>query len=394
MSNMSELNFFLFITNIFVILLCGALLPLMPFFTRKSFLFGVKVPPSAQQTDEAKALKRRYVLVTALGGAAMLAVCVWQYLTVPHVTLLAVLYMPFLLIAIEFAVYVPNHRKALELKRSRGWVASEKVFADTKTSFTRGRLSSMPQFWYVISMLLVFASFAIILAKYPSLPEQIPTHWNIRMEPDAWATKSIPAALSMPLIGLGMVVLLWLVGVLIEKAKLQIDFGEPAKSFAQHKKYRHLMGHSVGIAAVGAALMFLLIACQTAIPDFAVPMPVDIGISLLAFVPMVIVGIRSGQGGTLLKVSAKEMKAVGAATATSFADEADARAADKSDDAHWALGLFYHNPDDPACFVGNRFGYNIGFNYSRLSVKIGVAILVAVLAICYVWMTVKFAAMM
>jgi uncharacterized membrane protein len=56
-----------------------------------------------------------------------------------------------------------------------------------------------------------------------------------------------------------------------------------------------------------------------------------------------------------------------------------------SDDKYWALGLFYHNPDDPACFVGNRFGGNIGFNYSRLPVKIGVTLGIAVTAATYVW---------
>jgi uncharacterized membrane protein len=52
--------------------------------------------------------------------------------------------------------------------------------------------------------------------------------------------------------------------------------------------------------------------------------------------------------------------------------------------------LFYHNPDDPACFIGNRFGGNIGFNYARLPVKIGAVIGIAAFVAGYAWMVVLF----
>jgi uncharacterized membrane protein len=381
LGNLGELNFFLFITNICVVLLCGALLPLMPFLTRKSFLFGVKVPPDAQRTNEARALRRRYILVTAAGGAAMVAFCVWQYLMAPNLTIFTVMYLPLVLVVIEFAVYVPNHRKALALKKLHGWRATEKAFADTKTSFTRGNLSAMPHFWYVISLLIVFPLFVVALVEYPSLPSQIPIHWDFEMQPNAWVDKSLGAALLVPLMGLGIVALLWSIGILIEKAKLQIDFGEPAKSFAQHKKYRRWMGHACGVLAVGIAVMILLSGLGTAMPGFTVSLWLPLGVVTVSAIPIFVVSIRAGQGGALLKVSAADLSAavVGADGGTG-----DANA---SDDDCWAWGLFYHNPNDPAYFVGNRFGVNIGFNYSRLPVKIGVATAVAALAACYIWLT-------
>ncbi|MDR2670516.1 MAG: hypothetical protein LBC26_02190, partial [Oscillospiraceae bacterium] len=84
----------------------------------------------------------------------------------------------------------------------------------------------------------------------------------------------------------------------------------------------------------------------------------------------------------LLKVNAAEI------TAAANGDIAGHNA--MNDDRYWALGLFYHNPDDPACFVGNRFGGNIGFNYARLPVKIGVTLGIAALAAAYVWMIILF----
>lgn len=379
---MSELHAFLFITNLCVVLFCGALLPVVPLLTRKSFLFGVKVPPEAQATDEAKALKRNYVTVTTAGGVIVLAASVWQYMAAPNYTMLAVMFSPFALMAAQFAAFVPNHAKALKLKARLGWRVAETKYADTKTSFTRGNLSAMPHFWYIAAIIFVFASFAIALARYPSLPDSIPTHWNFNMEPDAWSPKSLGTVLFVSVLNIAMVAIMWLTGVLIEKAKLQIDHREPAKSFAQHKKYRRLMGHGIGFLAVTLAAAFLILSLQTAFVGFTAPMWLILGLILVPSLLLCIISVRAGQGGGLLKVSAPEI------TAAANSDTAGNHA--MSDDKYWALGLFYHNPDDPACFVGDRFGGNIGLNYARLPVKIGTAVGVAALVASYAWVIVRF----
>ena len=57
------------------------------------------------------------------------------------------------------------------------------------------------------------------------------------------------------------------------------------------------------------------------------------------------------------------------------------------DDRNWILGMFYFNPEDPAHIVEGRFGTNIGLNYARLPVKIGMVLFLACLVALYVWMT-------
>jgi uncharacterized membrane protein len=379
---MRELDVVLFITNICVVILCGALLPIIPLLTRKSFLFGVKVPPEVQATDEAKALKRNYITITIIGGLIVLAASIWQYIVAPHYTIFSLLFFPFVLIAVQFFAFVPNHGKALGLKTALGWNVAEISFADTKTSFTRGNLSAMPHFWYVVSLIIVFASFVVILARYPSLPDPIPTHWGFDMEPDAWMPKTAGTALLMPLLDLGAVALMWLVGAIIEKAKLQIDYKEPAKSFAQHKKYRLLMGHSIGILTIALSVLFFILGLQTAFAGFTVPLWLALAIVIAPSIAVCAIAVRAGQGGTLLKVNAAEITA--AANGSIVGNSA------MSDDKYWAWGLFYHNPDDPACFVGNRFGGNIGVNYSHLPVKIGVTLGITAFVSLYAWMVVLF----
>lgn len=379
---MNELNVFLFITNICVVLLCGALLPVLPLLTRKSFLFGVKIPPEVQNTDEAKALKRKYITITVFGGIIVLAASIYQYLAAPNYTIYAVMFFPLVLAAIQLTAFVQNHSKALELKSRLGWNVAEIQYADTTTSFTRGSLSAMPHFWYVISLILIFVSLIIVGVQYPNLPDSIPTHWNINMEPDSWSPKSLGTMLTMPLLNLVMLAFMWLIGVIVERAKLQIDYKEPAKSFAQHKKYRRLMGHGIGFLAFAIVVLFLVLGFQSVFVGFALPMWLTLAIAIVPCILLVVVAVRSGQGGTLLKVDATEVAVAGGG------DIAGNNA--MSEDRYWAWGLFYHNPNDPAYFVGDRFGTNLGFNYSRLPVKIGVAIGVAAFIACYVWLILLF----
>ncbi|MEG6522673.1 SdpI family protein [Desulfotomaculum sp. 1211_IL3151] len=55
--------------------------------------------------------------------------------------------------------------------------------------------------WLTIIILLAY--WAVCASFYPALPEQVPTHWNIRGEVDGYSHKSV-AALIMPLLPLGI----------------------------------------------------------------------------------------------------------------------------------------------------------------------------------------------
>ena len=376
---MSELNIFLFVSNICVAVLVGALLPIIPFLTRKSFLFGVKVPPEAQTTDEAKKLKRNYIIVTTAGALIILVASIVQFIIAPDCTIITVLYYPFLLIAVQLGVFVPSHRKALKLKSCLNWNVTEMQFADTKASFTRGNLSSMPRFWYVISFLIVLASFVIALVKYPTLPDSIPTHWDFNVQPDAWKDKSVGTVLIMPVINLLMFIVTWFAGVLIEKTKLQIDHKEPAKSFAQHEKYRRIMGHGLGFFSVVFVFMFFISGLMPLYHDFTVPLWLTMSLGVGSGIPICVIAVRAGQSGVLLKVDITEV--------SDATDDELAGNSAMSDDRLWVWGMFYCNPEDPAYFVGDRFGSNIGLNYSRLPVKIGVTILTVALVVSYILMT-------
>jgi len=378
---MTNMNLVFFIINLGVIALCGVFAAVVPALTRRSYLFGVKIPMEQRAGPEAKRLIWRYIAICGLSVAAIAALNAVQYVFFPERTLVAMLYYPLLIIPMQMAAYVPNWRAALRLKEERGWQVSEAAFAETGSSFSRGNLQALPWVWYVASLAVILAGLVAALVRYPSLPEIIPTHFDINMEPDAWAPKSLGIVLAIPLINLATLLIMFVTGVMFVRAKLQIDPQKPALSFAQHRAYRKLMGHAMGSLTFSIALMMALVELPTVFEGFSIPFWIVIALILLPTAGLIGVVVYAGQGGCKLKPKVIE-------TGESPALTGRPGAPGRSDDRYWALGMFYHNREDPAIVVEDRFGSNLGFNYARRPVQVGLGIFLALFAAGYAWLTV------
>jgi len=59
-----------------------------------------------------------------------------------------------------------------------------------------------------IGLLLIIATFVVGIIVYPSLPEQVPSHWNIRGEVDDYSSR-FWGAFGIPLLNLGLFCLMW-----------------------------------------------------------------------------------------------------------------------------------------------------------------------------------------
>jgi hypothetical protein len=114
---MKELNVFCFAINLAITVLLGVLLPIVPTLTRKSLLFGVKVPPEQSESGEARALKRRCIAVCIVGSVAILGLAIAQFAAFPDLTLLGSMYFPLLFFAVQLAAFIPNHSAAIAFER-------------------------------------------------------------------------------------------------------------------------------------------------------------------------------------------------------------------------------------------------------------------------------------
>jgi uncharacterized membrane protein len=242
----------------------------------------------------------------------------------------------------------------------------------------------MPWGWYVAGLVIIVASVIIALSEYPALPDRIAMHFDINMEPDAWTNKSLPSVLFLPITNFFILAGMWSAGVLVIEEKLQIDRQNPALSFAQHNVYRRRMGHGIGLMALAIAASFSLYGFAQIWRDFRFPFWLTLVVQFASMAPLVVISVRSGQGGCKIKPKTADMGFPGEKCRLA----GPGNAADCGDDKYWALGMFYHNPDDPARIVEDRFGNGLGFNYSRASVKIGAAVCVLIMAATYAWLTV------
>jgi len=378
---MKELNIFCFAVNLIVIAFVGLLMALMPSITQKTLLFGVRVPPQEAACLQARTLIRRYRLVCVISAVCVFIACITQFAVAPDFTVLGSLYYPLLILAAQMAAYIPAWKAAKRLKEEKGWQVSAALYADTQSSYSRGQIRSMPWFWYLAALAIAFASAIIELIEYPNLPAQIPSHFGINMEPDAWSDKSIGLALSMPLINIGTAVCMFVAGLIFHKAKLQLNTADPALSFAQHSAYRRLMGNWLGFYTLCLSVSFFLMGLSALYwQSFKLPFWLSMVLDFAPLLPLCTAAIRAGQSGSKLKP--KNYSSEGMAKRNTFSTDSV-----RSDDDLWVLGMFYYNPDDPTALIEDRFGSGVGFNYARASVKAGVSALTLSVIAVYIWIS-------
>jgi len=386
---LQDVQVLLFIINLLLVGMMAVFVSILPVVTRKTLLFGVRIPESAGRGPEASDLKRRFIATVLAGSVGVAAIAVAQYLIAPDYTLLSTLYFPFLMVALQYAAFIPRWKRVLELKAEKNWITPVPGTVETRSAVEREKLLSFPKGWYLLGLILVLAGGILSLARYPSLPDRIATHWNIAMEPDVWSDKSLVAVLMMPLIALGTVLLMAASNIMVYRMKLQVDAERPALSYAQHRLYRKMMSNALGIVTVSITVFLLstqLMVLGLWMPSAGLMAGITVALLIICCVPFVYIAVKAGQSGNKLLIPEDEL------TISSGRVRAPVRAVhpEQGDDRHWKLGLFYYNKDDPAILVEDRFGTNAGLNYARPVALVVSGALALMIAAIYIVVTLVF----
>ncbi|MEA4890597.1 MAG: DUF1648 domain-containing protein [Clostridiaceae bacterium] len=390
MKDASQVNQLFFILNIFMILVIGTLLAILPYITRKVLLFGIRVPEMAHTLLEVGRMKRFYTIMMALVTLAALGAAVAgnAYGTVAN--LMICLYAPLVMMLAQFIVYLRCWRHSAALKARENWIIPSVGTAETRSARSRERFGGLPWIWYWGSFGLILLTLLLSLTFYPSMPDTIITHWNGAMEADAWAPKSLGHILAIPIISLVMLLIMLASNLAVYRMKLQVSQENPALSFAQHRVYRRLMSHMLGFITLCMTLMFLLMQPMIMniwVPDTAVLMALILIPTVLMILPAIYVSVKAGQSGTKLRPAITEADV--AAAGYPPPDGLPLRKT-YSDDRYWKLGLFYYNPDDPSLLVEDRFGNNGGLNYARPAGIVLIVLLILFTAATYIGSTLLF----
>ncbi len=380
---MNRLNWILFGANLLMVLLIGGINMLTPYIVRRSLLFGVRVPEEVHGQPEVKGLKKRFVLWNLPLMGAMILLAVLQFVLFPNATLLGTMYLPLVYGPLLLTIYYPFHKQAKTMKQQQNWRPDPRVKVDLSSVLAKQKLKGLPWGWYLASGLVLVGMVVYIACRYPDIPDRFPTHWDIHMQPDEYADKSLLTVFTMPIIGLMTASVFALGNIAVYKMKLQVSTQNPALSFAQHRLYRRLLSHYLGLITLATVLGTALMTPTTVGLAQMRPAPFYIGLVvylLLTIVPIVVIYLKAGQSGSKLKPAIQPEDETTPAPG--------ARVSGQDDDRFWILGLFYYNKQDPSLFVEDRFGLNVGLNYARPAAKVFVLLMAAALVATYVVITV------
>lgn len=349
--NMSDdfLNVFFYGFTLLVMLVAQVLVTST---SRKDILLGVKIPEEKVKTDQVRKIIKGYKRETILIGiiALILLGLPVYYLNGVRLILLCV----FAYLGVLFLVYLRWNKKVKELKIQEGWQRSSKkvVVIDTDFSRDRGRENMVSMKWYLIPLLIIAVNIVAVLVMYKTLPETLPIHWDLKGNVDGYVSKSVFAALAMPITQLILFLVFYGSNTFMLSSKQQINQGNPEDSIKKNITNRRVW------SIYFLVLLLLMEILITGLNLSILGLPLDVGlvntliliVSVASSVIGIVIGTRLGQGGDRIKAS----------------NDSLSKEYDIDDDDLWKLGnTIYYNPNDSSLFVEKRVGIGWTVNAAR-----------------------------
>jgi len=338
------------LTTIATVGVTGAILLLLPRFARPTVPFGVRVPPSRVDAPVIRQATSQYYRGVTIVALVVIAAAAAAAVVIPPEVVLTV--APFILLAAWFVPYLAARRRVQEAKRKERWFEDVRQTAVADTSL-RTEPPQYPWAWAAPSIVIAVATIAVGIAVYPSLPDQIATHFGTSGA-DRFADTTVWSAFGLP--GIQVLITLLLLGLVpvVLRSKADLSAADPEGSASQYRRYATTMARLLLVLAAGMNLTFGVVSLMVweVLPASGAWVGLSLVPTLVAAVVLMVVATRSGQSGHRLPVESTH-------------DEGPA-VADRDADDRWVAGMIYVNRDDPALWVPRRFG-GIGWtmNFGR-----------------------------
>lgn len=346
-------RFLLALTNAFVLLIILMIHIITPKTTRRNILFGVKVPERVMEHGEIIDLRKsftRYNLLIGIPALLLLSFLVYRF---PHS--LFVTMATFIYLGLLFLIYLRFNYKVKELKKEKGWGkdAEKIVLIDIKYSRDKSKIGNIPPLWFLLPLILIIFNFILGIVLYPTLPDQIPTHWNFRGEITSYRDKSYGTVLMLPAMQLFMLGLFYFSNWSIGRTKQEIDPKNPEESLRKNIIFRRAWSIYLYVITILTILLFTFLNLLI-YGIFETNRPINIFAGILVVFSIIggtILSLKVGQGGERLRLKDHE---------------ATKRDIGREDDHLWKLGnTIYYNPEDSSIFVEKRYGVGWTVNAGR-----------------------------
>jgi uncharacterized membrane protein len=202
-------------------------------------------------------------------------------------------------------------------------------------------------------LLLVVATFSLLIHYYPQLPERMPVHWNASGEADGWARKSPTTVFFLPALGAYLHIFFLVLKHDIAHAKMTLPDAHAAEFLRGKERYLAANLRLIDWVRASVALLFLtivLLMLVTTIDEFNRFLR---AVNIANWI--IVAGMLGGIFYFIWRMK-RINDGLRAATGEWYVQR-------PGDEKHWRHGgLTYYNPDDPALVVEKLVGYGYTLN--------------------------------
>lgn len=324
----------------------------VPFLVKRTVIFGITVPEKHIKNEKLSSFKKKYsLLVSLLSIIALASYAIWvqsSNASEEQIVLIGTI-IQFSIILFSFTLYFYFHGKTIQLKKEMKWGENTKQIQIADLS-ARAKDEMLPWYVFLVPILITVGVIGYTVSQYNLLPDQIPTHWGINGEADAFTEKTPVSAISSPLMLLVMQAMFLAIIVSTKKSGIKLSATATNASRLRQLTLRKYTSWLLFLTSILLTGMFSFFQLRTIHPDF-----VD-GKFVMA-VPIIFLLITLGSTiAFAFKVGRSDKQSI---------DEAAAGITDYDDDRHWVGGLFYVNKSDPSIFVEKRFGVGWTINFGN-----------------------------
>jgi len=364
-----DINLMMLLVILFLPIM-GIMMAITPYLMKKSEVFTVTVPASANKDPFIKKLKAAYAAIECLVTLVVTMIALVFLLTNnPFGVIFGVGIGALVIFLFGYGVMLRYRKKVQAYKKQQGWEAEHQevvaVFGEKETP----RPISLK--WNLLYIPISLITLGVGIAGYDIMPDQVPMNMGI----DGQITtidKSFIVILFPLFVQIFMAVCFIFCHWSITRSKKLSDPSAPVSSTFAYGIFAR--AQSLMLLVCGLAINFALILMPLSFME--VVSLVQCAILIIVICMIVMAGwfgisVAYGQGG------ARVFKQLDGPT-TLLAD----------DDQFWKLGILYCNREDPNWFLPARFGIGWTVNLARPAVwVIGVvAILITIVFVVGIMM--------
>ncbi|MEH7177504.1 DUF1648 domain-containing protein [Neobacillus vireti] len=324
----------------------------VPFLVKRTVIFGVTVPEKHLNNEKLKAYKKWYAYTVGILSFLALAVfLLWAILTHPaeEQTVFIGTLIQFGIILFSLSLYFFFHGKTQQIKRESNWMENLKQVKFTDLS-VRAQDEMLPWQVYLLPIIITIGVISFTVFQYDLLPEQIPTHWGINGEADAFTEKTPMSAILLPLTLLLMQLMYLGIQVGTKKSGIKLSATSTNASRLRQLTLRKYTSWFMFLVSLLLTVMFSFFQLRMIYPDL-------LDGTIMAATPVIFLAVvLAGTIAFAIKVGRSDKVSI---------DVTEEKITDYDEDSHWVGGLFYFNKNDPSIFVEKRFGVGMTINFGN-----------------------------